>query len=195
MLLVPFFALVAAIGTQQVIEAAFPAAEPTESLASRLDVRQFCLVNDYGLFRRMTETRPEIILEGSDDGTDWKPYRFRWKPGDLDQPPRFNMPHQPRLDWQMWFEALRLEQVVAATGSIDPRYLSPWFRAFLLRLLEGQPQVLALLAEDPFPTAPPKFLRIALYQYRFTDAKERLATGNWWHRDIVATSAPWSLEK
>ncbi len=128
-LLVPFFALSIAIGTQQVIEAAFPAAEPTESLASRLDVRQFCLVNDYGLFRRMTETRPEIILEGSNDGTDWKPYQFRWKPGDLDQPPRFNMPHQPRLDWQMWFEALRLEQVVAATGSIDPRYLSPWFRS------------------------------------------------------------------
>ncbi|MBI3785687.1 MAG: lipase maturation factor family protein, partial [Deltaproteobacteria bacterium] len=40
------------------------------------------IVNGYGLFARMTTTRPEIVLEGSDDGRTWKAYDFRWKPGD-----------------------------------------------------------------------------------------------------------------
>jgi predicted DCC family thiol-disulfide oxidoreductase YuxK len=194
-LLVPFFGLALAIGTQQVIEAIAPAESPGPSIASRLGISQFVLVNDYGLFRRMTETRPEIVIEGSDDGTEWKPFEFRWKPGDLARPPRFNTPHQPRLDWQMWFEALRLEQIYNATDTITLRYADPWFQSFLLRLLQGDKPVLALLAKNPFPNAPPTFIRIILDQYRFTEAKERQATGNWWHRDVVWTGPAWSLGK
>ena len=63
-------------------------------------------MNGYGLFRVMTKSRPEIILEGSADGIDWLPYEFKWKPGDVNQPPHWVAPHQPRLDWQMWFAAL-----------------------------------------------------------------------------------------
>jgi len=84
----------------------------------------FHLVSGYGLFAVMTTTRPEIIVEGSDDGATWKPYEFKWKPDDPTRPPRYCMPHQPRLDWQMWFAAL---------GDYR-RY--PWFIAFLARLLE-----------------------------------------------------------
>src|SRR5262249_46220717 len=62
--------------------------------------------NVYGLFAVMTTRRPEIIVEGSDDGETWKPYRFRWKPCELDRRPGFTTPHMPRLDWQMWFAAL-----------------------------------------------------------------------------------------
>ena len=36
----------------------------------------------------------------------WLPYEFRYKPGDLRRPPAWVAPHQPRLDWQMWFAAL-----------------------------------------------------------------------------------------
>jgi hypothetical protein len=66
--------------------------------------------NSYGLFRVMTTTRPEIIIEGSLDGKSWRPYEFRWKPTDPAQSPRFTGPHMPRIDWQMWFEGLNYEQ-------------------------------------------------------------------------------------
>ena len=98
-------------------------------------------VNGYGLFARMTTVRNEIVIEGSDDGTTWQPYEFRWKPGDVMHRPRFVAPHQPRLDWQMWFAALtpyRANPERGSTGSST-------------RLLEGEPQVLALLADNPFP--------------------------------------------
>ena len=192
LLLVPFFVLAVAAGAQQVWRAVAPTEAAGPSIASELNISQFALVNEYGLFRRMTETRPEIVIEGSDDGTDWKPYQFRWKPGDPAGRPRFNSPHQPRLDWQMWFEALRLEQVHQATGTIEPRYMSPWFQSFLLRLLTGEPQVLGLLAANPFPNAPPKYLRIILYQYRFTDDDERRKTGAWWHREPIWVGPAWS---
>jgi hypothetical protein len=158
-----------------------------------LNVDQFCLVNGYGLFRQMTETRPEIVIEASDDNANWQPYEFRWKPGDVARRPGFNTPHQPRLDWQMWFEALRLEEVFKATGTIDPREMSPWFQSFLMRLLEGQPAVLALLEKAPI--AKPKFIRIVFYQYRFTDAAEGRVTGNWWHREPVWVGPGWSINQ
>src|SRR5262249_17007602 len=63
-------------------------------------------VNAYGLFAVMTTTRPEIVLEGSDDGTTWLEYEFKYKAGDLHRRPPWVAPYQPRLDWQMWFAAL-----------------------------------------------------------------------------------------
>ena len=131
----------------------------------------FRIVNGYGLFRVMTKRRPEIIVEGSADGVDWLPYTFRWKPGDLDQAPRWVAPHQPRLDWQMWFAALG-----------TPRQ-SPWFFGFCEGLLTNSPSVLGLLHENPFPEKPPRFVRGILYEYRFTSTEERRATGNWWKRE------------
>jgi len=130
----------------------------------------FHLVNGYGLFATMTTERPEIVVEGSDDGDTWRTYEFRWKPGDPLRRPEFVQPHMPRLDWQMWFAAL---------GS--PRS-SRWFLAFCERLLEGVPPVLALLRTNPFPTAPPRYLRATLYDYHFTTPDERRATGAWWTR-------------
>ena len=192
-LLVPFAVLALVLGTRQVKDALAPSEKLRPPLESQLGISQFFLVNDYGLFRQMTEKRPEIVIEGSADGEDWKPYEFRWKPGELSEPPRFCSPHQPRLDWQMWFEALRLERVYDATRTIDPRYMSPWFQSFVMRLAKGEPQVLGLLRENPFPDGPPKFIRIGSYQYRLTDRAEGRATGNWWHREPVWISPAWSL--
>jgi lipase maturation factor 1 len=191
--LVPFAGLALLIGAQQLKEAVAAPAQPGPSWESELNISQFFLVNGYGLFRQMTETRPEILIEGSVDGKNWKAYEFRWKPGDPSRRPRCCSPHQPRLDWQMWFEALRLEQVHNTTGTIDPRAMSPWFRSFLTGLMTGEPQVLGLLANNPFPAAPPKFVRIALDQYRFTSRQEGQETGNWWHREPVWVGPGWSL--
>jgi len=181
--LVAFGALVLVLSVPQLYHSISPSS--ARSLESRLGIQQFFLVNGYGLFRQMTETRPEIVIEGSSDGAEWVPFKFRFKPGDLGQRPRFTGPHQPRLDWQMWFEALNLERVHQVTGTIDPRYFSPWFATLLQRLRDGEPTVLALLeGGGPQSTSSPH-IRVVLYQYRFTTSTERAATGNWWHRDLV----------
>jgi hypothetical protein len=135
-------------------------------------------VNSYGLFRVMTTSRSEIIVEGSDDGRTWRAYEFKYKPGEVTRRPGFVQPHQPRLDWQMWFAALS-------------RYeFTPWFQALLARLLEGSPPVLGLLARNPFPDHPPKYVRAVRYDYRFTTTEERRATGAWWSRTFAGPYSP-----
>jgi hypothetical protein len=131
----------------------------------------FRIANPYGLFAVMTEHRPEIVLQGSDDGKTWKEYEFKWKAGALEKAPRFVAPYQPRLDWQMWFASL---------GQLRN---NPWFSNFMLRVLQGEPRVLNLLAENPFPEKPPRLLRALLFQYRFSTPEEREQTGVWWQRD------------
>jgi hypothetical protein len=128
------------------------------------------IVNTYGLFAVMTTTRPEIIVEGSSDGVQWREYGFKYKPGDVMRRPRWNAPHQPRLDWQMWFAAL-------GTASDNP-----WFSRFLERLLENSPEVTALLGSNPFPRKPPLYVRALLYDYRYSTPEEKKATGAWWVR-------------
>jgi lipase maturation factor 1 len=190
-LLVPLAALLVFLGARQVKEcvAPNPARQQPLDLESRL--HPFALVNSYGLFRNMTTTRPEIVIEGTSDSLHWKEYEFRWKPGNVAIAPRLCAPYQPRLDWQMWFEALRLEYFFNATGDIDPREMDPWFQLFLKRVLENEPAVLGLLSGNPFPDAPPVYIRIALYQYRFTTAAERRQTGDWWHREQVWIGPAW----
>ena len=88
----------------------------------------------------MTTSRPEIVVEGSNDRQTWVEYSFKWKPGRFDATLRAgSAPHQPRLDWQMWFAAL---------GSYRT---NRWFVEFIERLLRGSPEVLGLLEENPFP--------------------------------------------
>jgi hypothetical protein len=141
-------------------------------------VSPFRAINSYGLFAVMTTRRPEIIVEGSNDGQTWRAYEFKWKPGDLRRPPGFVAPHQPRLDWQMWFAAL---------GDVQG---NPWFVNFLARLLQGTPEVTALLASNPFPAAPPRFVRAQLYDYHFTDFATRRQTGEWWRREYKGVYCP-----
>ncbi|MDE0298754.1 MAG: lipase maturation factor family protein [Candidatus Poribacteria bacterium] len=135
-------------------------------------VAPFRVVNSYGLFTVMTTSRPEIGVEGSDDRRTWKEYKFRWKPNELDRAPRWVAPHQPRLDWQMWFAALR--------GNCQN---VPWFVNFMIRLLQGSPDVIELLEENPFPEAPPRYIRAVLYDYRFTDLGTKRENGTWWKRE------------
>jgi lipase maturation factor 1 len=136
------------------------------------------IVNGYGLFRVMTKDRKEIIVEGSADGLEWKPYEFKWKPGDVMRAPGWCQPHQPRLDWQMWFAAL---------GSYRQ---NPWFVQTLIALLHGKAQVAALFEKNPFPEAPPRYIRASFYRYRFTNADEHRQTGAWWKREELGEYLP-----
>jgi hypothetical protein len=141
-------------------------------------IAPFRSVNAYGLFAVMTTTRPEIVLEGSDNGTAWAEYEFKYKAGDLHRRPPWVAPHQPRVDWQMWFAAL---------GRFDEER---WLQNFCLLLLENDDAVLQLLERNPFQGRAPNYLRAVLYQYRFSDAATRRRDGVWWTRERVADYSP-----
>ena len=141
-------------------------------------LQPFYIANGYGLFRVMTKERPEIQVEGSADGIDWVAYEFKWKPGDVNRAPRWCAPHQPRLDWQMWFAALG-----------GPRQ-EQWFGNFVVRLLENEPSVTRLLARNPFPDKPPKYVRAVLFKYHFTTSEEHRTTGTWWNRREIGEFFP-----
>ena len=136
------------------------------------------IVNSYGLFRVMTKDRKEIVIEGSADGINWKPYEFKWKPGDVMRAPGWCQPHQPRLDWQMWFAAL---------GSYQQ---NPWLVQTVIALLHGKPKVATLFEQNPFPDTAPRFIRATFYRYRFTTIEEHRRTGAWWKRQELGEYLP-----
>ncbi len=141
-------------------------------------IRPLHLFNSYGLFAVMTTSRPEIIILGSDDRENWFPYEFKWKPGNVVNKPEFVAPHQPRLDWQMWFAALSNYE------------RNPWLIQFMIRLLQGSPPVVALLGSNPFPDRPPKYLQALVYDYRFSDTETRNRDGSWWNRKLLRPYTP-----
>jgi hypothetical protein len=135
-------------------------------------VAPFRSFNGYGLFRVMTTERPEIIMEASLDSTQWLPWDLRYKPGPVSRAPGFVEPYHPRLDWQLWFAAL------------DPMRGLPLLQALAARLRAGAPAVTALVGPSPLPGAPPRFIRFAYYDYRFSTWSERRTTGAWWVREF-----------
>jgi len=142
---------------------------PATVLATVAPVRS---INGYGLFRVMTTDRPEIVIEVSEDGQQWREQEFRWKAGDVMRRPRFVEPHMPRLDWQMWFAAL------------DPSSAADWLLPLVDRLLDGDAAVTGLLEPSPL-AGPPRYARLAYYQYRFSSSTERADTGAWWTRERI----------
>lgn len=135
-------------------------------------------VSTYGPFPVMTKTRPEIIIEGSDDGQVWREYEFKYKPGDVMRGTGFNIPHQPRVDWQLWFAAM------------DRPERNPWFGRLMQRLLEGTPEVKRLFRVHPFPDAPPRYVRAVLYDYTFAPPEKRRASGQYWERTRLGLYFP-----
>ena len=136
------------------------------------------LTSAYGLFAVMTTERNEILLEGSTDGVDWKPYIFRYKPGPLERRPPIVGLHMPRIDWQMWFAALN-----------KPEH-ERWLFNLLIRLLQHSEPVTAIFKYNPFPDDPPASVRARFYEYTFTSVGERKETGQCWNRSLVGEYYP-----
>ena len=149
------------------------------AVAGQIDrlIEPLRMVSSYGLFAVMTTQREEIVIEGSNDGVEWREYAFRYKPGDVRRRPPWNIPHQPRLDWQMWFAALD-----------DPRRLG-WFARFLEKLLLNEPAVTALLERNPFADNPPRYIRAQFYDYTLSSDDEK-SRGVWWRRRSVGLYFP-----
>jgi lipase maturation factor 1 len=138
----------------------------------------FRIANQYGLFEVMTRGRYEVEFQGSNDGQAWTPYTFLHKPQALNQAPGIYAPYQPRFDWNLWFASLTDWQQASIVPLTEER------------LLDGDGDVLALFRGDPFPQAPPKYVRAVLWQYWFTTEGEKRATGNWWRRELLGLYAP-----
>jgi hypothetical protein len=138
------------------------------------------VVNKYHVFPTMRSERIELELSGSQDGREWKPYRFRYKPGYPNERPAIVLPHQPRLDWEMWFVTQH------------PKYMH-FFHSFLQALLDNSPAVTALLRHNPFPDQPPRYIRVEAWRYRFSEPEVRQKTGQWWQREALGpfTPLPW----
>jgi len=136
------------------------------------------IANQYGLFAVMTRGRYEIEFQGSNDGQNWQPYLFRYKPQLLNEAPRIYAPYQPRFDWNLWFASLgdwQQNDIVPVTET---------------RLLTNDGDVLALFRSSPFGGTAPHFVRAVLYQYWFTTLDEKRRTGDWWRRKFLGVYAP-----
>ena len=195
--------------------------------------RPFLISSGYGLFRMMTGvsqepphvgavgvsgappsivSRPEIQIEGYDASTNsWKTVPFSYKPSGAFHSPRFVAPHQPRLDWQMWFAALS-----------DYSH-QPWFIHLIHKLLQGgdySADVVKLLDSYqysllfPEPNGRPLYVRARLFHLDFTRnnnswvkqqcaleksilAQQKLQTERkqpWWYETFVTEYTP-ALER
>ena len=164
------------VSTVQMLWILLPHAPLPTSPVSALE--PFRIANRYGPIAVMTRGRYEIEFQGSNDGQNWTPYSFRYKPQALNERPRVYAPYQPRFDWNLWFASL---------GSWRENIIVPSTEE---RLLSGDSDVLALFEGNPFPQSPPKQVRAVLWQYWFTSMDEKRATGNWWKRKLLGLYAP-----
>ena len=154
-------------------------ASPSQVMNTSFD--SLDLVNTYGAFGTVGRERDEIVFEGTRDSAPsdtarWIAYEFPAKPGDPMRRPAIIAPYQPRLDWSIWFAAM----------SSPAQY--PWTLHFIWKLLHGDRGVMMLLANDPFPDAPPRWIRASFYRYEF--AKRGEAGHAWWRRTRLGIWLP-----
>jgi hypothetical protein len=149
----------------------YPAIHKTLPMAEA--VQHFGVGHLFHIFPTMQTQRHELIIQGSNDGQRWLNYQFKYKPDDAADGLRFNLPHQPRLDWMLWF---------VPTQHPVQMY---WFAQFMEQLKAGSTSVIKLLAQNPYPDAPPKYLRVLVYRYSFTSREEKAQTGHWWQVEYL----------
>jgi hypothetical protein len=149
--------------------------------AMNTSFNRLSLVNTYGAFGSVGRARREIVFEGTLDAapspaSEWREYKFRCKPGDPDRRPCVISPYHLRLDWAVWFAAM----------SNPDRY--PWTVHLVWKLLHNDPGALGLLDGNPFPDAPPRYIRARLYRYEFRRSGE--PGGRWWRREPLGLWLP-----
>ena len=138
----------------------------------------FRIANQYGLFAVMTRGRYEIEFQGSQDGQNWTPYLFRYKPQAVNEAPGIYAPYQPRFEWNLWF------------ASLGDWRQNQWVVIVEEQLLKNDADVLGLFRGNPFAQQQPRYVRAVLWQYWFTSMEEKRRTGNWWRRNWMGRYAP-----
>jgi hypothetical protein len=154
-----------------------PSPEPVATILN--GIKPFRIVNKYHVFPTIKTERIELVIEGSQDGQNWYAYEFKYKPGDPGRRPELVIPHQPRLDWMMWFAPMGY-----------PPWMQQWLEGLLYGLLENLPAIVDLLDTNPFSGQPPRYLRVETFRYHFTDPQAHAATGQWWEREYLGPYYP-----
>ncbi len=132
------------------------------------------VANVYHLFSAITRERIEPELQ-TWDGREWTARDLRYKPGDVSRAPPFVAPHQPRVDFRLWFYGLSYKRG------------APGFVGALLNKMCADPQSVEELFAEPLPRAP-EAVRIQFWNYEYTSPDERAASGAWWKREALETS-------
>ena len=151
------------------------------------------LVNTYGAFGTVGRERYEIVFEGnertmSDSSEEWKEYSFKVKPGDPARRPPVITPYHYRLDWQIWFVGIPSTHRDLNTLPRPEHY--PWVAKFMWKLLHNDAGTMSLLAGNPFPEKPPRYVRALVYRYQFRPVSGPEADGSWWKRERVGMWFP-----
>lgn len=133
------------------------------------------VANVYHLFSAITTERVEPEFQ-TWDGRTWTAHDLAYKPGDVGRAPPFVAPHQPRVDFRLWFYGLSYARS------------TPGFVGQLLQKMCEAPWTVSELFPGGLPSGP-KAVRIQFWNYKYTSPEEREATGAWWIRTLVHTSA------
>jgi hypothetical protein len=157
---------------------------PNQAMNASFDTLH--IVNTYGAFGSIGRERYEIIFEGTDErapaeSAEWKEYEFKVKPGNPSRRPSFISPYHHRLDWQIWFAAIPSVHYDIRSMPTPQHY--PWVPHFIWKLLHNHPPTLSLLANNPVPEHPPRYVRAVLYRYKF--AESGAGDESWWRRERV----------
>jgi hypothetical protein len=131
---------------------------------ARAIYQPFRLINTYHLFGSITRERIEAEFQ-TFDGQNWNALEMWHKAGDPSRRPDFVAPHQPRLDFQLWFHGLAYQRGTSSyVGALleklcnDPKEVQGFFRTPLGRATQ---------------------VRIQYWHYHFADQ------GRWWTRTEV----------
>jgi len=152
--------------------ARFARVDPAPQL--RQTVRTWRLANVYHLFGTITTSRiePEFhVVSGGSRTALVHP----WKAGPVDRAPPFVTPHQPRVDFQLWFYGLQFQR------------RTPTWVATLVERLCSDPQAVATLFINP-PDEAADTVQLVMWDTRFSSPEERAKSGAWWTREEVHRS-------
>jgi hypothetical protein len=139
------------------------------------DYTRVYVFNTYHLFGHITTKRVEPEIQALVDGN-WQPVRLRYQPGDPRRSPSQAAPHQPRVDFQMWFYGLGFRR-----GAPD------WVQNLAQRICDDPDAVQPLFAE-PLPKA--ESVRLVFWLVKYVTPDERRHTGVVWSRAYVDETRP-----
>ena len=138
------------------------------------------VANVYHLFGHITLTRIEPQFETHDGGA-WHEHDLWYKPGDLQRRPPYVAPHQPRVDFRLWFFGLSFQRGM------------PGYVQRLLTLLCEHPDAVQPLFTSPLPEKPDA-VRISFHHYQFATPEEHARTGAYWTRETLGAFEPRSCQ-
>ncbi len=134
------------------------------------------VANVYHLFGHITRERIEPQFQTELAGL-WSEHDLRYKPGAPGRAPPYVAPHQPRVDFRLWFYGLSFRRGM-------PRYVDT-----LLRRLCRDPAAVQPLFTSALPAAP-EAVRIVFYRYHMSSWQERASSGDYWTREMIAATRP-----